>query len=120
MPNPPPDTKNFVREFYLMLAAFVVGFVATLLAIQWLILHVVEPDTRWWDILHMDIGAIMISVLGGLCLAALTCLLSGGMTHPCPYCGRPVFGTRYCSCAEAQAWKRSCEIEMERQKNNQL
>jgi len=34
MPKPPPDTKNFVREFYLMLASFVVGFVATLLAIQ--------------------------------------------------------------------------------------
>jgi len=71
MSNLPPETKALHREVYAGLIAFVVGFFVTLAALEWLLVRLVDPDTRWWQILHFSISATIISVIGGLALAVI-------------------------------------------------
>ena len=91
----PSDTRALRREVYAGLLAFVVGFGATLAALEWSIVHFVEPDTHWWEILHVLFGVLMISVLGGLALAAAVVNALNWIHHRrgmyrCLYCGRPL------------------------------
>jgi hypothetical protein len=91
----PPDTKALRREVYAGLLAFVVGFGATLALLEWLIVHFVEPDTRWWEILHALFSILMISVIGGLALAAGVVWTLSWIHHCCGmyrclFCGRPL------------------------------
>jgi len=112
MSNFPPDTRALRQTIYTGLIAFVVGFVAVLATLGWLVASFVAPDGRWWDILHASLNAILISVFGGLCFAAgSVCLLSRFHywrgVYRCPYCGRPLKGIGIlCDCPEAQVLKR--------------
>ena len=73
MSNIPPDSMAMRRELLVGIIAFVVGFVVMLATLAWLIVHFVLPEAHWWDVLHMCINALMISVIfGGLGFAALS------------------------------------------------
>ena len=112
MSNLPPETKALQRQVYAGLIAFVVGFFVTLAALEWLMVRLVDPDTRRWQILHFSISAIIISGVGGLALAAGTaCALSWFHywrgVHRCRFCGRPLKGVGVlCDCPQAQAMKK--------------
>ena len=113
MSNLPPDTRAFRQMIYVGLGAFVVGFFVVLATLGLLIAHFVAPNGRWWDILHVSIGTILISVVfGGLGFAAVSvCLLSRlhywrGI-YRCRFCDRPLKGVGIpCDCPEAQALRR--------------
>jgi len=98
------------RELLVGLIAFVVGFAVTLVTFAWLIMHFVPPDAHWWDVLHMRISALLVSVIfGGLGFAALCVWVLSWYHHwrgyyRCPYCNRPLKGvTRHCGCPEVKA-----------------
>ena len=110
MSNFPPDSIAMHRELIAGLIAFVVGFIVMLAALAWLIVHFVAPDARWWDILHMCINALMISVIfGGLGSAALSVWVLSWYHHRrgyyrCRFCNRPLKGvTGRCDCPEVKA-----------------
>jgi hypothetical protein len=62
----PRHTRADRQAIYAGLIAFIVGFVAALLVLGQLIVRFVAPESRWWDILHSSINAILISFLAGL------------------------------------------------------
>ncbi|MGC3956726.1 MAG: hypothetical protein QM813_01800 [Verrucomicrobiota bacterium] len=106
----PRDTIAMRREIFGALVAFVVGFVAMLATWAWVIVRFMTPETRWWEVLHMSITAIMISVVfGGLGFAALVSWLLSRYHYRqgfyrCRFCHRPFTRPRRrCDCAEAQA-----------------
>lgn len=110
MNNFPPDSIAMRRELVVGLIAFVVGFVAMLAALAWVIVRFVVPEAHWWDVAHMCIHATWISlVFGGLGFAAL-CVWTLSWYHHmrgyylCPYCKRPLKGvTTSCDCPEVKA-----------------
>jgi hypothetical protein len=113
MSNLPPDTRGLRQMIYVCLIAFVVGFFAVLATLGWLIARFVAPDGRWWDILHVSIGAILISVVfGGLSFAAISVWLLSRFhywrgVYRCRFCDRPLKGAGIpCDCPEAQALRR--------------
>jgi hypothetical protein len=110
MSNVPPDSMAMRRELLVGLIAFVVGFVVTLATLTWLIVNFVLPEARWWDVLHMCINALMISVIfGGLGSAALSVWVLSWYHHRrgfyrCRFCGRPLKGVAtLCDCPEVKA-----------------
>jgi hypothetical protein len=86
----PPETSAMRRQIIVILLAFIVGFVAMLATLAWVIVRYVTPEARWWDALHSSINAILISILfGGLGSAALaswalrrSCRRRNGATLP--------------------------------------
>jgi cytochrome c biogenesis protein CcdA len=108
MSNLPPETRALRQMIYLGLLSFVLGFVAVLAIIGWLVAHFVAPDGRWWDILHASVNAILISFFGGLCFAAATTTVLSRVhyrrgVHRCPYCSKPLKGIGIsCDCPEIQ------------------
>jgi len=106
----PPDSIAMRREIFLALIAFVLGSIAALATLAWVIVRFVAPEARWWEVLHTSIHAILISVIvGGLGSAALASwLLSRYHYHRgfyrCRFCHRPLKKPhRPCDCPEAQA-----------------
>jgi len=113
MSNLPPDTRAFRREIYVAIVAFVVGFLVVLATLSWLIVRFVTPETRWWDVLHTSVNAILISVVfGGLGGAALSVWALNRYHYRrgfyrCRFCDRPLKGAGIlCDCPDAQALKR--------------
>ena len=107
----PSDTRAMRREIFAAFIAFFVGFVAALVALGWLIQHFVSPESRWWEILHMGISSILISVLVGLACAALVVLLLNRYHYwrgyyLCRFCGRPLKRPGKCDCPERERWER--------------
>ena len=91
------------------LGAFGFGFVLTLALLAWLLARNTPAEARWWDILHVGIGSIEVSVLVGLCTTGIAaCLLSRwqfrrGMHH-CHFCDRPRRSIDdICDCRESEA-----------------
>src|SRR5437763_337184 len=70
MSKVPPDSKVLRQLLVVGLLAFLIGMAAVLLLIGWLMWRFAEPDTPWYDMLHVGINGLLISVLGGLALAA--------------------------------------------------
>lgn len=106
----PRDTIALRRELFGALVAFVVGTVAMLATLAWLIVRFVTPEARWWDVLHSSINALLISVVfGGLGSAALVSWLLSRYHYRhgfyrCRFCHKPLPKPgRICNCVEAQA-----------------
>ena len=112
MSNLPPETKALRQTIYVGLIAFILGFAVVLAALGWLIASFVPPDGRWWDILHVSINAVLISVFGGLCFSAGSVLVLSRIHYQrgifrCPYCDGPLKGAGIlCGCPGAQALKK--------------
>jgi TRAP-type C4-dicarboxylate transport system permease small subunit len=109
MSNLSPETRAHRLEIYVSLVAFVVGFFVMLATFGWLITHFVEPGTRWWEILHLSISAIFVSVVfGGLGFAVASVLVLSRYhykrgVYRCDYCGRPLKGAGIrCDCRDTQ------------------
>jgi len=109
MSSLPPDTRAMRQTLYAALAAFPVGFVLVLVALGLLVYHVVTPDARWWEILHISINSILISAFGGLCFSAVAATVVSRIhyrrgAYRCRFCDRPLKGPGIpCECPEAQA-----------------
>jgi hypothetical protein len=94
------------------ISTFLLGFVAVLLLLGWLIAHFVAPAARWWDVLHSGFNAIVISFVAALALTAGALWLLNQIhyrrgAYTCPYCGRPQRGFAItCDCSDAQAFQR--------------
>jgi hypothetical protein len=102
------------------ISTFILGFVAVLLLLGWLIAHFVAPEAPWWDVLHSAFNAILISFVAALALTAgaALALTAGALwlvnqihsrrgAYTCPYCGRPQRGFAItCDCSDAQAFRR--------------
>ena len=109
----PPETRAIRQMVYLSLFAFVIGFFGMLALLEWVVLRFVAPDGRWWEILHVCINAILISVVfggGGLTVLAVRALswyhYKRGV-HRCRFCGRQLEGIGIlCDCPEAQALRK--------------
>ena len=114
MPSVPPYTKTLRQMIVVGFFAFFVGMAGILIFVGWLMWRFVEPDTRWFDLLHIAVNALIWSVIGGLAFAAgATWLLSKwqcwrGM-YRCPNCGRPRKGigslcdcVRFPGCSQSQ------------------
>src|SRR5688572_20471626 len=69
MTNLPPDTRALRQTIYAGVVAFILGFVVALAALGWLVTRLAAPDSRWWEILHVSIYGILISVFSGLLFA---------------------------------------------------
>ena len=97
------------RELVVGLIAFVVGFVGALVNLAWVIVRFVVPEARWWDVLHMCIHAIWISIVFGLGFAALCVWTLSWYHHQrgyyrCRFCNRPLKSvTASCDCPEVKA-----------------
>ena len=95
MPQVTPDAKALRQLVIVCLFSFFLGTASVLVFVGWLMWRFVEPDTRWYDLLHIAVNALIWSVIGGLALAAgATWLLSKwqywrGM-YRCANCGRPL------------------------------
>jgi hypothetical protein len=74
--NPlPPETKALRRLVYVGFASFFIGFFGALAVLEWLMLRYIEPDTRWWEILHFAVNAILMACVVGLAFTtAAVCL----------------------------------------------
>src|SRR6266404_9050729 len=75
---------------------FILGFIAVLLLLGWLIAHFVTPEAPWWDVLHTSFNAILISFVAALGITAGALWLLNQIhyrrgVYPCPYCVRRVF-----------------------------
>jgi len=66
---PRPPAKN--RAAWI---GFVVGFFVTLFVWECLI-SLANPGHRWWAIWRVDLTDIIISAIGGLCVAGVTVLV---------------------------------------------
>jgi hypothetical protein len=105
----PRDTIAMRREISGALLAFAVGFVVMIATLAWVIVRIVTPEARWWQVVHMSVNAILISVLGGLGSAALVSWLLSRYHYQrgfyrCRYCHRPFKRPRVlCDCPEARA-----------------
>ena len=114
MPQVSPNA-NAVRQWVIVcLLSFFIGMASVLVLVGWLMWRFVEPDTRWYDLLHVAVNALIWSVIGGLAVAAgATWLVSKwqdwrGM-YRCPNCGRPRKGigglcdcVRFPGCSQSQ------------------
>jgi len=105
MPQAAPDTKALGQLIVTGLLAFFVGMTSVLVLAGWLMWRFVEPETRWYDLLHVAVNALIWAVIGGLALAAGSIWLVSKWQHwrglyRCPNCGRPLesFGAR-CDCS---------------------
>ena|SRR5947209_3982275 len=113
MSDLPPDSKALRRELVVAFFAFLMGFVVVLAALAWLIVRFITPAARWWDVLHMSLNAILISVVfGGLGFAALA-LWALSLYHYrrgfycCRFCNKPLKGIGIpCACPQTQALRR--------------
>jgi hypothetical protein len=66
----PQETIDLRQLVAVALVAFVVGMTAVLIFISWLMWRFVEPDTPWYELLHMSINGLVLGVIGGLASAA--------------------------------------------------
>ena len=109
MSSVPPDISADRQTIYAGVIAFIIGFMAVLAVWGWLIVRFVAPEAHWWDIVHTSINAILVSILGGLCLCAATVVVLTKLhylrgVYRCRFCGRSLKGARIlCDCPEAQA-----------------
>jgi uncharacterized membrane protein YfcA len=93
--------------------AFLAGMAGVLILVGWLMWRFVEPETPWHELLHIAINGLIVSVLGGMALAAgAMSLLSWWHyrrgVHRCIHCGRPLKGIGIlCDCPAIQALSRS-------------
>jgi biotin transporter BioY len=93
------------------ISTFILGFLAVLFLLGWLIARFVAPEARWWDVLHSSFNAFLISFVAALCLTAGALWLLNQIhyrrgAYPCPYCGRPQKGFAItCNCPDAQAFR---------------
>src|SRR5438876_214723 len=93
MSSLPPDTKAMRQTIYARLIAFPVGFLLVLVALGLLIARVATPETRWWEILHISINSILISLFGGLCFYAAAATVVSRLhyrrgAYRCRFCDR--------------------------------
>jgi hypothetical protein len=73
----PPSTRELRQLVVVAMLAFVFGMTATLILIGWLMWRFADPGTPWYDLLHMSINGLLVSVLVGLAVMAGTVLLLG-------------------------------------------
>jgi hypothetical protein len=105
----PSDTRALRQSLWTGAISIVMGFVACLIGLSWLINHAVDADAHWWEILHMCITALMISGLGGLATGAATVTVLNwvhyrcGM-YRCRFCDSPLKSmNQICGCSGMQA-----------------
>ena len=109
---PAPENKALRRIIYVGIISFIIGFILVYAVLAWLIVHFIDKDTRWWNILHCAINAILISVFGGLCFALGSVWILDWFhyrcgVYRCQFCGRPLKSMRdFCDCPQAQSLKR--------------
>jgi hypothetical protein len=83
MTHLPPETKALRQFVIVALLAFFVGMVGFLVLVTWLMWRFAEPDTPWYDLLHISINALIWSVIAGLALAAGATSLLSWWQHRC-------------------------------------
>lgn len=93
----PPDTRADRQLTIVGLLTFVIGTAGLLFLLGWLMWRFSEPKTPWYDILHLGVNGTMISVVGGLALAAGAMWLLRRWhyrrgVYRCIYCGQPLKG----------------------------
>lgn len=104
----PPDSKRLRRLFIAALAGFVVGMVGFLIFIGWVMQRFADPGTPWYQLLHVAVNGLVISVLVGLAVAVaamwLVDLFSPNQgVRRCMRCGRSLRGLQErCNCADAE------------------
>lgn len=105
----PPDTIALHQVLVVGLLSFVIGMTTVLVFVGWLMWRFVEPDTPWHQWLHVAVSGLMISVFGGMALAAGTMWLLNRWhyrqgAYRCVYCGRALKGIGVpCDCRRIQA-----------------
>lgn len=90
-----PDVKALRQWVIVCLLSFFLGMASVLVLVGWLMWRFVEPDTRWFDLLHIAVNALIWSVIGGLAFAAGASWLIikwqyGRGMYRCANCGRPL------------------------------
>ncbi|HLX71027.1 MAG TPA: hypothetical protein VKV04_15480 [Verrucomicrobiae bacterium] len=108
-----PETRAILQTICVALIAFVIGFLGMLALFEWLILRFVAPDGHWFEILHVSMNALLISVLvGGLGSATLSVRVLSWYYNKwgvrrCHFCGNLLKGARaVCTCPQAQALRK--------------
>jgi hypothetical protein len=97
MDQTPPDSKALRQLLVVGLFAFLLGMAGVLFLVGWLMWRFAEPDTRWYDLLHISVYGLIYSVIGGLAVAAAAVnILSWWQyrrgVYRCVHCGRPLKG----------------------------
>jgi hypothetical protein len=109
----PPDTRALRQLVVAGLLSFLIGMAGVLVLVGWLMWRFVEPDTPWHQLLHIAISGLIISVVGGMALAAGTGWLLNRWhyrqgVHRCVHCGRPLKGIGdFCDCPGIEALRKS-------------
>src|SRR5204863_8454267 len=93
------------------IGTFIIGFIAAMFLMGWIIARFVAPEARWWDILHTSFNSILISFVAASALTVGALWLLNQIhyrrgVYPCPCCGRPQKGFAItCDCPDAQDFR---------------